>query len=112
MWELRDELFHAGVQLIDVFTAALIAGYVAAALWELLSGASIEQARLIVAEGAVFGLSFKVAATLLNALDLQSWNHILMFAAVLALRTTLKQLFVWEQRHVLAGMAGGGTEFL
>jgi uncharacterized membrane protein len=52
-----------------------------------------QQARLIVAEGAIMGLSFKVAATLLKTVELKSWNQIAMFTAILGLRTMIKAEF-------------------
>jgi uncharacterized membrane protein len=104
--------FHTGVLLIDLFSALLIVAYVVAALAALVrSGAllharglardrGIAQARLLVAEGAVLGLSLKVAAALLKTLEIHTWDQILMFAAIFALRTVLKQLFLWEKEHV------------
>lgn len=113
--------FHTGVLLIDLASALLIVAYVAAAVVALVrSGAllpaagphrnqGISQARLLVAEGAVLGLSLKVAAALLKTLDIHTWDQILMFAAIFALRTVLKQLFVWEQRHITF-IPGGSPE--
>jgi uncharacterized membrane protein len=93
-------LFHAGVLLIDLVASVVIAGYVVAAMLKLARGGGVDQARLLVAEGAVLGLSFKVAATLLKTLELHSWEQILMFAAIFTLRTILKQVFLWEQQEV------------
>ncbi len=93
-------LFHTGVLIIDLISALVIVGYVIGALAKLLRGASVGQARLLVAEGAVLGLSFKVAASLLKTLEIHSWNQIGMFAAIFCLRTVLKQLFTWEARHL------------
>jgi uncharacterized membrane protein len=100
MWNPETGLFHAGVLLIDLVASVVIAGYVILAMFKLARGGGIDQARLLVAEGAVLGLSFKVAATLLKTLELHTWEQILMFAAILALRTILKQVFLWEQREV------------
>jgi uncharacterized membrane protein len=100
MWSRESPFFHTGVLVIDLIAALLIVGYVVAALVDLIRGGSVTQARLIVAEGAVFGLSFKLAATLLKTLELHSWDQILMFATVFVLRTILKQLFVWEKQQV------------
>lgn len=97
MW-LRDLLTsHAGVLLIDLIGSLLVVAYVVAAIVSLLRTRAITQARLIVAEGAVLGLSFKTAGTLLKTLELHTWNQILTFTAILTLRILLKQLFVWEQ---------------
>lgn len=104
--------FHSGVLLIDLASALLIVAYVVAALVSLVrSGAllrtagsarnnGISQARLLVAEGAVLGLSLKLAAALLKTLEIHTWDQILMFAAIFALRTVLKQLFMWEKQQV------------
>jgi uncharacterized membrane protein len=100
MWQPEASLFRIGVLLIDLVSAFVVAGYVATAMVRLARGGVVDEARLLVAEGAVLGLSFKVAATLLKTLEIHSWNQILMFAAIFAMRTVLKQLFLWEQRHV------------
>ena len=59
------------------------------------------------AEGAVLALSLKIGATLLKTPDLPNWDRIAAFAAILALRTTLKRAFAAEQA-VLAATIGGG----
>ena len=56
---------------------------------------------LLVADGIVAALGYKTAATLLKTLELQTWNAILMFAAVLALRTVVKRVLVWEKGRLL-----------
>lgn len=57
----------------------------------------IVKARLLVADGIVAGLGFKTAATLLKTIELRSWDAILMFVAVFALRTVVKQALMREQ---------------
>ena len=57
---------------------------------------SIVSARLAVADGIVAALGFKTAATLLKTIELRSWEAILMFVAVFALRTFVKQALVRE----------------
>jgi uncharacterized membrane protein len=100
MWP-RDLLpFHAGVVLIDLIGGLLVVAYALAAVVALLRTRSVAHARLLVAEGAVLGLSFKTAATLLKTVELHTWDQIGMFGAVLALRVVLKQLFVWEKGRV------------
>ena len=94
--------FHAGVLVIDLIGAVLIVGYVLAALVALVRGRSVADARLLVAEGAVFGLSFKLAGTLLKTLELHTWEQILLFGTVLVLRTVLKRLFTWEKQRLQA----------
>ena len=61
------------------------------------------QARFLIADGAIAALGFKTAATLLKSLELQTWNAILAFAAILALRTLVKRVLVWEERRLRAG---------
>ncbi len=92
---------------VDLVGSALLAGYALAALAALARGRGVRAARLLVAEGAVAALSFKVAGALLKTIELHSWEQIGMFAAVLALRVLLKRLFAWEGQHL---RAGGGRE--
>lgn len=61
---------------------------------------AIVAARLAVADGIVAALGFKTAATLLKTIELRSWNAILMFCAVLALRTLIKQALQREEHHL------------
>lgn len=51
-------------------------------------------AQALMIEGSVCGLGLKTAASLLKALVVHDWNGILAFAAILALRTVLKRLFI------------------
>lgn len=94
---------HAGVLVINLIGAVLIVGYVLAAVVALVRGRSVADARLIVAEGAVFGLSFKLAGTLLKTLELHTWEQTLLLGTVLVLRTVLKRLFTWEKQRLQAG---------
>lgn len=97
MWP-RDVLpLHTAVILIDLIGGLLVFGYVFAALMALLRSGTAVEVRLLVAEGALLGLSFKTAGTLLKTLELHTWQQIGTFAAILALRVILKQLFVWEK---------------
>ena len=100
MWPRDAPPFHAGVVLIDLVGGLLVGGYAVAAVVTLLRMGAVAHARLLVAEGAVLGLSFKTAGTLLKTLELHTWEQIGMFGAVLALRVVLKQLFVWEKGRV------------
>ena len=58
---------------------------------------SIVAARLVVADGIVAALGLKTAASLLKTIELRSWDAILMFVAVFALRTVVKQALMREQ---------------
>ena len=64
------------------------------------SRTSIVAARLAVADGIVAALGFKTAATLLKTIELRSWEAILMFVAVFALRTLVKQALVREEAQL------------
>ena len=99
---------HAVAVLIEAAGSALLVGFVLGAWFSLLRGQRLEQARLLVAEGAVLALSFKTGATLLKTLDLPTWDRIAAFAAILALRTALKRAFAAEQAALSpSGRLGG-----
>ncbi len=83
--------------LIEFVGALLIVGYILVALYIVLRGGNIVRARMIVADGAITGLSFKVAGTLLKTITIHTWQQILMFLAIFALRTVLKRFFMWEK---------------
>jgi uncharacterized membrane protein len=101
--------FHVGVVLIDLVGGLLIVGYVIAAWSTLLRSGVVAQARLLVAEGAVLGLSFKTAGALLKTLELRTGEQMAMFGAVLALRVLLKRLFVWEWSRIGPSQPAGVT---
>ncbi len=92
--------FTLWIGLIEFVGALFIIGYVIVALITLLRSHSIVQARLLVADGAITGLSFKLAGTLLKTIELHTWQQILMFVAIFALRTILKRLFTWERTRL------------
>lgn len=87
--------------LIEFIGAILIVGYILVALFSVLRSGNIMRARLIVADGAITGLSFKVAGTLLKTIQLHTWQQILMFVAIFTLRTVLKRFFTWERGRLL-----------
>lgn len=93
-----DYALWAGI--IEFIGALLIVGYILIALYVLLRNKNITQARLIVADGAITALSFKLAGTLLKTIGLRTWQQILMFVAIFALRTILKRLFTWERERI------------
>lgn len=92
--------FHNGVVLIDLIGGLFVAIYVGMALIALGRTGSLAQARRLVAEGAILGLSFKTAGTLMKTIELHTWAQIGMFSTILALRIVLKQLFVWEKLRI------------
>src|SRR5690348_2839346 len=83
--------------IIEFVGGSLIVGYIVAAIVTLLRGGGITQARLLAADGAITGLSFKLAGTLLKTIELHTWQQILVFIVIFALRTLLKRLFIWEK---------------
>jgi uncharacterized membrane protein len=87
--------------LIEFGGSVAIVGAVLRALWALARTGSIDRARLLVIDGILWGLGFKLAATLLKTLDLHSWQQILIFALILALRTLVKQVALWQRRHLV-----------
>lgn len=89
--------------LIELAGGLVIVGYVLYALALLFRSRSIEQARLVVADGALAGLSFKVAATLLKTMELHTWEQLFLFSITLAIRTLLKMLFTWEKARLESG---------
>ena len=87
---------------IEFIGALIIVAYILAALVTLVRTGSIVQARLIAADGAITGLSFKLAGTLLKTLLIHTWSQILIFVIIFALRTILKRLFIWEKARLAA----------
>ena len=94
-----------GILLFEGIGGLIIVYYAVFALIRLIRTHNIEEARLTVAEGALMGLSFKLAASLLKTLVLLSWDQILIFAAIFAIRTVLKMVFTWEQRRIQGNQA-------
>lgn len=97
---------HGSTLAIEVAGSALLLGYVLAALLALARQRGLERCRFLLADGAVFSLGFKTAASLLKTLELNTWHQIGAFVAVLALRTFLKRAFTAE-RASLASSAFG-----
>lgn len=93
-------LFTLCASIIEFIGALLISGYVLAALVMLLHTKNIVVARLLVADGAIAGLNFKLAGTLLKTIELHTWQQILMFVAIFVLRIVLKRLFTWERERL------------
>jgi len=97
-----SNIFHfaAWIILIELIGTFIIVGYVFWALRSLLLNPhNLKHAQFIVAEGALLGLSFKLAGTLLKTIELHTWNQILIFSTILSLRTLLKKLFTWEKKR-------------
>jgi uncharacterized membrane protein len=92
--------FKLWADTIEFVGALLIVSYLLVACLVLLRTKDITRARLVAADGAITGLSFKMAGTLLKTIQLQTWQQLLMFVVIFALRTILKRFFTWEQQHL------------
>jgi uncharacterized membrane protein len=103
---LLDHWINILATLIEFGGALLVVFGCARGLLQLAVGLgsrdSIVAARLIVADGIVAALGFKTAATLLKTIELRSWNAILMFVAVFALRIFVKQALIREEAGLRA----------
>ncbi|GER90609.1 hypothetical protein KDW_47710 [Dictyobacter vulcani] len=86
--------------IIEFLGALLILAYMCFALLTLFRTKDISQARIVVTDGIIAGLSFKLAGTLLRTIELQSWPQILTFLAIFVIRTVLKRFFSWEQHRL------------
>lgn len=86
--------------LIEFGGALVIVGHCLAALATLVRTGHSERTRFLVIQGSLWGLDFKLAATLLKTIGIHNWRDILAFAAILCLRTLIKRVLVWEQRHL------------
>ncbi len=99
----------AGIALaIEAAGSVLLLGYVGAALLALARQRGLEHCRLLLADGAVFSLGFKTAASLLKTLELNTWHQIGAFVAVLALRTVLKRAFAVEKTSLARSASNAG----
>ena len=85
---------------IEFIGALFIIAYIILAIITLFRTRSIVQARLIVADGAILGLNFKLAGSLLKTIELHTWTQILIFVSIFALRFVLKRIFSWEQAQL------------
>lgn len=94
--------------LIEFSGAVIVTFAVVRALAALVRDGGIDRARLLVIGGTLSALGYKSAATFLKAIELGSWHAIGMFAAILTLRTAIKQLFVWERARILASAPAEG----
>ena len=91
----------AWIALIEFAGALVIAGHCVAGLVEALRSRNPAAVRLLVIEGSLWGLSLKTAASLLKTIQIQDWNQIGAFAAILALRTVLRRVMAWEEHRLL-----------
>jgi len=96
--QIETSILKAFILLIDVVSAGVIIGYCAVAFVTAVRTRSPAEAHLIVARGALLGMSMKVAASLLKTMQLQTWEQILMFVLIFALRKILKGVFQMESK--------------
>lgn len=92
--------FGGLIALIELAGSLIIVSYCFSALVRLVRTRDPVPVRLLVIEGALWGLSLKTAASLLKTIEIQNWNQIGAFAAILALRTIVKRVMTWEERHL------------
>lgn len=95
------------IAAIELAGALLIVAYCASAAVEFLRTRDPGgPGRLLIIEGALWGLNLKTAGSLLKTIELQTWAQIGAFAAILTLRTVIKRVMMWEQGRI-AGASGG-----
>jgi uncharacterized membrane protein len=92
--------FILWADIIEFMGACVIVFYILKACQFLLSGGNVTEARLLVANGVIVSLNFKLAGTLIKTIELHSWQQILLFSAIFILRTALKRFFTWEQTRL------------
>ena len=85
---------------IEFLGALLIVVYAVRAVGIVLrERQAIDRAKWMVTQGAITGLDFKLAATLLKTMTLLDWHQIGMFAAMYAIRFMIKQAFRRAQQE-------------
>ena len=94
--------------VIEMIGALVIFGFVLAAAISILRRRPIVSARLLVADGVILGLSFKLSATLLRTIELRTWKQLGLFAAILAIRLFIKRLFLWERSRLRPASPAAG----
>ncbi|QBD80746.1 DUF1622 domain-containing protein [Ktedonosporobacter rubrisoli] len=92
--------FSLWAALIEFAGALIVVGAILLALLIIVRTGDTEKARYLVASGVITALSFKLASALLKTLQLHTWQQILLFTAILVLRTALKRFFMWEQAQL------------
>lgn len=66
--------------------------------------------RLQLVPSLVMGLDFQLAADVLKTTISPTWNHLLVLAALVGLRTTLNFLLERELHHTVSAMPASGVE--
>lgn len=94
------------VLAIEFAGSLWVARGVVDALVALARGRSLEAARVALTDAAIAGLSLKAAASLLRTLEVRTWDQILAFAAILALRTALKHVLASDRARAVRADRG------
>lgn len=89
-----------GVTVIDFAGAVIVLVYCVLGIGVVLRERDPAKARRLVAMGAISGLTFKLAATLLHTLVVTSWSQVGMLAIVVVLKTVLKWTFARERERL------------
>jgi uncharacterized membrane protein len=92
--------FRLWAALIQFAGGLVIVGHVARALVVLVRRGDARSARVLVADGVIWALSFTLAGTLITTALLHTWQQIAIFGAIFVFRFLLKRLFAWERLHV------------
>jgi len=95
---LETSIFQALYLAIDSVSALVIVGYCVAAFLTAVRLRRPMEAGVLVARGALLGMSIKLVATCLKTIHMQTWNQIAVFLAIFALRAVLKRIFQAENK--------------
>jgi len=98
--QFETSILSALCLVFDVASAAVILGYCATAFIQAVRSGTPTIAHGIVARGALLGMSIKLVGTSLKTIQIQTWNQIGLFFAILFLRIILKRIFVLENKIV------------
>jgi uncharacterized membrane protein len=96
--QLETSILNVFCFVIDTTSALVILGYCAVAFVTAIRSRAAAEAHGIVARGAILGMSIKLVGATLKTIELQTWNQIGLFAAILLLRTVLKKVFQLENK--------------
>lgn len=73
-------------------------------MWVVIRRMDAARARLLIARGTLAALGFMVPASILRTLVVHTWEQIFALTLLLCLRVSLKRLFAWEEKRLLAGI--------
>lgn len=92
-------MIQTAIVLIELLGSVVIVAFCVRGLALVVLERRPYQVHHALSQGVLWGLDFKLAATLLKTLELTSWHQIAMFGLVLALRTLLKRSLTraWSQ---------------